>query len=38
LGHEVAVRAKGEGVVAELRFADLGEARALARDLRKRGR
>jgi ParB family chromosome partitioning protein len=36
LGHEVAVRAKGEGVVAELRFEDLGEAEALARRLRKR--
>ena len=38
LGHEVVVRAKGNGVVAELRFDDLDEARALARALRKRGR
>ncbi len=38
LGHEVAVRAKGDGVIAELRFDDLAEARALARGLRKRGR
>jgi ParB family transcriptional regulator, chromosome partitioning protein len=33
LGHEVAVRAKGDGVAAELRFDDLDEARALARRL-----
>jgi ParB family transcriptional regulator, chromosome partitioning protein len=38
LGHEVAVRAKGGGVVAELRFDNLAEAEALARTLRKRGR
>jgi ParB family chromosome partitioning protein len=38
LGHEVAVRARGDGVVAELRFDDLAEAQALARRLRKRGR
>ena len=38
IGHEVVVRAKGTGVVAELRFDDLGEAEALARTLRKRGR
>jgi ParB family chromosome partitioning protein len=38
LGHEVVVRTKGGGVVAELRFDDLDEARALARTLRKRGR
>jgi ParB family transcriptional regulator, chromosome partitioning protein len=38
LGHEVTVRAKGDGIVAELRFDDLGEAEALARALRKRGR
>jgi len=36
LGHEVAVRARGDGFVAELRFDDLGEAEALARSLRKR--
>jgi ParB family chromosome partitioning protein len=38
LGHEVVVRTKGDGIVAELRFDDLGEAQALARELRKRGR
>jgi len=38
LGHEVAVRAKGDGIVAELRFDDLDEAQALARGLRKRSR
>jgi ParB family chromosome partitioning protein len=38
LGHEVVVRTKGDGVVAELRFDDLEEAQALARTLRKRGR
>ena len=38
LGHEVVVRAKGEGIVAELRFDDLDEAQALARGLRKRSR
>jgi len=38
LGHEVVVRAKGEGIVAELRFDDLDGAQALARGLRKRGR
>ncbi|HEY4778102.1 MAG TPA: ParB/RepB/Spo0J family partition protein [Solirubrobacterales bacterium] len=38
LGHEVVVRARGNGVVAELRFDDLDEARALARGLRKRSR
>jgi hypothetical protein len=32
------VRTKGDGIVAELRFDDLDEAQALARDLRKRGR
>jgi ParB family transcriptional regulator, chromosome partitioning protein len=37
LGHEVTVRAKGDGIAAELRFDDLGEANALARDLRRRG-
>jgi ParB family transcriptional regulator, chromosome partitioning protein len=36
LGHEVAVRAKGEGVAVELRFDDLDEARALARRLGRR--
>ena len=38
LGHEVAVRARGEGVAVELRFDDLDEARSLARRLRKRTR
>jgi ParB family chromosome partitioning protein len=38
LGHEVVVRSKGDGIVAELRFDDLDEAQALARGLRKRGR
>ena len=30
------MRAKGEGIVAELRFDDVDEAHALARRLRKR--
>jgi ParB family chromosome partitioning protein len=38
LGHEVSVRARGDGVAVELRFDDLGEAQALARSLRKRAR
>ncbi|HYJ21308.1 MAG TPA: ParB/RepB/Spo0J family partition protein [Solirubrobacterales bacterium] len=38
LGHEVVVRTKGDGIVAELRFDDLDEAQALARGLRKRAR
>jgi ParB family chromosome partitioning protein len=37
IGHEVTTRAKGEGIVAELRFDDAREAHALARRLRKRG-
>ena len=36
LGHEVATRAKGDGIVAELRFDDVSQAHALARRLRKR--
>ena len=36
LGHEVSTRAKGEGIVAELRFDNVGDAHALARRLRKR--
>ena len=36
LGHEVRVRAKGEAIVAELRFEDLDEARALARRLSRK--
>lgn len=35
LGYEVSARAKGEDIVAELRFGDVGEAHALARRLRK---
>jgi len=38
LGHEVVVKAKGNGIVAELRFDDLDEATTLARTLRKRNR
>jgi ParB family chromosome partitioning protein len=38
LGHEVKVRGRGEGIVAELRFENLEEARTLARDLRRRSR
>jgi ParB family transcriptional regulator, chromosome partitioning protein len=36
LGHEVTTRARGESIVAELRFDDVREAHALARRLRKR--
>jgi ParB family transcriptional regulator, chromosome partitioning protein len=36
LGHEVTTRAKGESIVAELRFDNISEAHALARRLRKR--
>jgi ParB family chromosome partitioning protein len=36
LGQEVTTRAKGDGIVAELRFDDVREAHALARRLRKR--
>ena len=36
LGHEVTTREKGDAIVAELRFADVREAHALARQLRKR--
>jgi ParB family chromosome partitioning protein len=36
LGHEVGVRAKGNGIVAELRFDDVEEAQALAQNLRHR--
>jgi ParB family transcriptional regulator, chromosome partitioning protein len=35
LGHEVAVRAKGDGIAVELRFGDVEEAHALARSLRR---
>jgi ParB family transcriptional regulator, chromosome partitioning protein len=37
LGHEVSTRAKGDAIVAELRFDDVRDAHALARRLRKRG-
>jgi ParB family transcriptional regulator, chromosome partitioning protein len=37
LGHEVNARPKGEGIAVELRFADVREAHALARRIRKRG-
>jgi ParB family transcriptional regulator, chromosome partitioning protein len=37
LGHEVSARAKGDAIVAELRFEDVREAHALARRLRKLG-
>jgi len=37
LGHEVAVRSRGDGVSVELRFDDLAEAQALARRLGRRG-
>ncbi len=36
LGHEVVARAKGDAIVAELRFDDVREGHALARRLRKR--
>jgi ParB family chromosome partitioning protein len=36
LGHEVVAKAKGDAIVAELRFDEVGEAHALARRLRKR--
>jgi ParB family chromosome partitioning protein len=36
IGHEVTTRAKGEGLIAELRFDDVRDAHALARRLRKR--
>jgi ParB family chromosome partitioning protein len=35
LGHEVSTRAKGDGIVAELRFDDVRVAHALARRLRR---
>ncbi|HXR61531.1 MAG TPA: ParB/RepB/Spo0J family partition protein, partial [Solirubrobacterales bacterium] len=35
IGHEVTARAKGDGVVAELRFDDVRDAHVLARRLRK---
>jgi ParB family chromosome partitioning protein len=36
IGHEVTTRAKGDAIVAELRFDDVRDAHALARQLRKR--
>ena len=38
LGREVRVRPKGEGIVAELRFDDVDEARAFARALSRKRR
>ncbi|HVT00443.1 MAG TPA: ParB/RepB/Spo0J family partition protein [Solirubrobacterales bacterium] len=38
LGREVSVRARGTGILVELRFDDLQEAHELARELRRRGR
>jgi ParB family transcriptional regulator, chromosome partitioning protein len=38
LGHEVNVRARGSGILVELRFDDLQEAHELARELRRRGK
>ncbi len=38
LGHEVAVRPHGTGILVELRFDDLQEAHELARELRRRGK
>jgi ParB family chromosome partitioning protein len=38
LGHEVNVKARGTGIVVELRFDDVREAHELARELRRRGK
>ena len=38
LGHEVDVKARGNGIVVELRFDDLREAHELARELRRRAK
>jgi ParB family transcriptional regulator, chromosome partitioning protein len=38
LGREVAVKPRGSGIVAELRFDNVQEAHELARELRRRGR
>jgi hypothetical protein len=38
LGHEVSVKPRGTGIVAELRFDSLDEAHQLARELRRRGK
>jgi ParB family transcriptional regulator, chromosome partitioning protein len=37
IGHEVAVRQRGEGIAVELRFDGVKDAHALARELRRRG-
>jgi ParB family chromosome partitioning protein len=37
IGHEVTVRQKGDGIAVELRFDELRDAHALARELRRRG-
>jgi ParB family transcriptional regulator, chromosome partitioning protein len=38
LGHEVAVKARGNAIVAELRFDSVDDAHQLARELRRRGK
>jgi ParB family chromosome partitioning protein len=38
LGREVAVKARGTGIIVEVRFDDLREAHDLARELRRRGK
>jgi len=38
LGHEVTVKARGNAIVAELRFDNVEEAHHLARELRRRGK
>ena len=38
IGHEVNVRARGTGILVELRFDDVHEAHELARELRRRGK
>ncbi len=38
LGHEVTVRPRKDGFAVEMRFDDVSEAHALARELRRRGR
>jgi ParB family chromosome partitioning protein len=37
IGHEVTVRQKGDGIAVELRFDEVRDAHALARELRRRG-
>jgi ParB family transcriptional regulator, chromosome partitioning protein len=37
IGHEVTVRQKGDGIAVELRFDEVKDAHALARELRRRG-